>query len=121
MGRGLKRDTERHRTARKRARAFLRLLGCTKLVSEYSIADETGKRFYIDEVGFKPDKQMVAMECGGVEVKKLYAISLLFDEIYILPYGMPFPYQWTDAMTSICRYCGADNTERSGEPDWEYK
>ena len=109
-------DTEQHRILRRRARTFLKMLGCIKFKSEYRVNIDHARKHYadrhylIDEVGRTAKLDKIAVECRGVKLEKLQEVARLqiFDKIYVWPYGASAPYRWSEATTKICRQCGTD-------------
>lgn len=65
----------------------------------------TAKPYYrIDIVGRFNNKK-IALECGGSQSTKLDNLLGLFNEVWVLPYGMTKPFQWHQGM-SACQNCG---------------
>lgn len=97
-------ETQAHKDLKLVAHRFLSGLGCVVLGEEYTMRGEDGKvRF--DILGKAKIGELIAVECGGSQLRKLKRMRALVNSIYILPYNAKIPYLWSDDI-GVCSKCG---------------
>jgi len=97
-------ESEAHKALKLIAYRFLSDLNCVSRSEEKRLRVD-GNRVRVDMLGKTRDGKLIAVECGGSQVKKLKKLRGMVEAIYILPYNSTIPYLWSEDI-KICFNCG---------------